>query len=77
MEPGSLIAIISVSFTSLGALLTSLFHSMSLSRCSRINCCCMGCERQVLSEEAYLQENKNQRTHLAQPVQRIQSEEDE
>ena len=68
MEPGSLIAIISVSFTSLGALLTSLFHSMSLSRCSRINCCCMGCERQVLSESTYREQENQQRTHLAQPV---------
>ena len=74
MEPGSLIAIISVSFTSLGALMTSLFHSMSLSRCSRINCCCMGCERQVLSEETYREQENQQRTHLAQPV--LQSEEE-
>jgi len=77
MDPGSLIAIISVSFTSLGALMTGLFHSMSLSRCTKIGCCGCFCERQVLSEETYRQqENKKQRTHLAQPVHSVAEEEE-
>lgn len=53
-----IIAIISVSATAVGALLTNLFHSMSLSRCRTIDCCCLKCEREVLSEDAYLAESK-------------------
>ena len=59
MSGAEIIAIISVSATSIGGLLTALFHSLSLSRCSEIACCGCMCKRQVLSEEAYLnQENK-------------------
>jgi hypothetical protein len=65
MSGAEIIAIISVSATSLGGLITALFHSMSLSRCSEIGCCGCRCKREVLSEEAYLnQENK----HHAPPV---------
>lgn len=68
MSGAEIIAIISVSATSLGGLLTALFHSMSLSRCSEIGCCGCRCKREVLSEEAYLnQENKTQ-NHIAPPV---------
>jgi hypothetical protein len=68
MSGAEIIAIISVSATSLGGLLTALFHSMSLSRCSEIGCCGCRCKRDVLSEEAYLnQENKTQ-NHIAPPV---------
>tara|TARA_X000001316_G_C919417_1_gene33527 strand:- start:898 stop:1131 length:234 start_codon:yes stop_codon:yes gene_type:complete len=68
MSGAEIIAIISVSATSLGGLLTALFHSMSLSRCSEIGCCGCRCKREVLSEEAYLnQENKN-KNHIAPPV---------
>lgn len=59
MEPSAIIAIISVSSTAIAALLTSLFHSLSLSRCSDIDCCCFKCKRVVLSEETY----KDQSNH--------------
>jgi hypothetical protein len=67
MSGAELIAIISVSATSLAGLLTSLFHSISMSRCSEIGCCGCRCKREVLSEEAYLKESNNQR-HNAVPV---------
>lgn len=73
MSGAEIIAIISVSATSLGGLLTALFHSMSLSRCSEIGCCGCRCRRDVLSEEAYLKENASQRQHQAQPLDRIPS----
>ena len=53
MDPSSIIAIISVSATALAAFTTSLFHSLSLSRCSDIDCFCFKCKRAVLSEETY------------------------
>jgi hypothetical protein len=59
MSGAELIAIISVSATSLAGLLTSLFHSISMSRCSEIGCCGCLCKREVLSENAYLQANTN------------------
>ena len=40
MEASAIIAIISVSATAGGAFVTSLFHSLSLSRCSDIDCFC-------------------------------------
>jgi hypothetical protein len=67
MVGAEVIAIISVSATSLGGLLTALFHSISLSRCSEITCCGCMCKRQVLSEEAYLSES-NKPSHNAEPV---------
>ncbi len=59
MTGAELIAIISVSATSLAGLLTSLFHSISMSRCSEISFWCCRCKREVLSEEAYLQSSSN------------------
>lgn len=67
MSGAEIIAIISVSATSLGGLLTGLFHSMSLSRCSEINCLCWRCKRDVLSEEAYLNQ-ENKKPNVAPPV---------
>tara|TARA_R110000772_G_scaffold13867_4_gene40562 strand:- start:826 stop:1035 length:210 start_codon:yes stop_codon:yes gene_type:complete len=68
MFGAEVIAIISVSATSVGGLLTALFHSLSLSRCSEIACCGCMCKRQVLSEEAYLSES-NKKRHQAEPVE--------
>jgi len=68
MSGAEIIAIISVSATSLGGLLTALFHSMSLSRCSEIGCCGCRCKREVLSEEAYLNQENKTKNHIAPPV---------
>ena len=71
MEASAIIAIISVSATAGGAFLTSLFHSLSLSRCSEIDCFCFKCKRQVLSEETY-----NEQSNKIDPIEspkRIQS----
>ena len=68
MSGAEIIAIISVSATSIGGLLTALFHSLSLSRCSEISCCGCMCKRQVLSEEAYLNQENKKKPNLAQPV---------
>ena len=53
MEPAALIAITSVVFTGLSTLITTIFTSMSLSRCSKIVCCfgCFDCDRQVVNDE--------------------------
>ena len=67
MEAAAIIAIISVSATAGGAFITALFHSLSLSRCSQIDCLCFKCKREVLSEDTYKEESKATR-HLASPV---------
>lgn len=53
MTGPELIAIISVGSTALATLITTIFTSMSLSRCKNINCCwdCLKCDRDVVSEE--------------------------
>lgn len=66
MTGAELIAIISVGGTVLATLITTLFTSMSLSRCKNINCCysCFVCDRDVVSEEIIAREvelqNQNQ-----------------
>jgi len=58
-----LIAVISVSGTVLATLITTLFTSMSLSRCKNISCCyeCIFCDREVVKDEIVAQalENNN------------------
>ena len=58
MIGAELIAIISVGGTVLATLITTIFTSMSLSRCKNINCCwdCMVCDRDVVSEEVIARE---------------------
>ncbi len=53
MTGAELIAIISVGSTALATLITTVFTSMSLSRCKNIKCCwdCLVCDRDVVSEE--------------------------
>jgi len=53
MEAAAVIAIISVSITGLATLLTTFFTSMSLSRCTKINCCygCFDCDRKIVEDE--------------------------
>ena len=60
METAGIIAIISVSATAGGAFLTSLFHSLSLSRCSSIDCFCFKCKREVLSEATYNEQSNRE-----------------
>ena len=61
MEGATIIAIISVSTTALTAIITALFHSMSLSRCTNIDCCGIKRERNVLTEDTYKTEQKETR----------------
>jgi hypothetical protein len=53
MSGAELIAIISVGATALGTLITTVFTSMSLSRCKNINCCweCILCDRELVKDE--------------------------
>ena len=62
MEPAALIAITSVVFTGLSTLITTIFTSMSLSRCSKIVCCfgCFDCDRQVVNDEVVARAVENQ-----------------
>lgn len=64
MTGAELIAIISVGATALGTLITTIFTSMSLSRCKNINCCwdCLICDRDVVNDEVVARaiENQNQ-----------------
>jgi|EP01047_Picozoa_sp_COSAG01_P054584 hypothetical protein len=58
MTGAELIAIISVGATALATLITTVFTSMSLSRCKNINCCwdCLICDRDVVSESIVARE---------------------
>ena len=53
MDPSGIIAILLSAGSVVSAFVTVLFHSMSLSRCKNIDCCCIKCDREVLSEETY------------------------
>ncbi len=63
MVGAELIAVISVSGSVLATLITTIFTSMSLSRCRNINCCysCISCDREVVKDEIVAQalENNN------------------
>ena len=63
MEVAGIIAILSVAGGVLTGLITTVFHSMSLSRCKNIDCCCIKCDREVLSEETYRAEQVEGREH--------------
>lgn len=65
MEGGTIIAIILASSSALTAIITAIFHSMSLSRCKNVDCCwsCFVCDREVLSEETYRAEQVEAREH--------------
>ena len=65
MDAAALIAITSVVFTGLSTLITTIFTSMSISRCSKIVCCfgCFDCDRTVVDEvvaRAVENQNNNQ-----------------
>jgi hypothetical protein len=51
MDAAAIIAIITVSFTGLTALITTVFQSSSLSRCTEIDCLCCHCIRKVMDKE--------------------------
>lgn len=53
MDASAIIAIISVGGTALAALITTIFTSMSISRCKNISCCfdCLVCDREPVSDE--------------------------
>ena len=60
METAGIIAIISVSATASAGFITALFHSLSLSRCSVIDCFCFKCKREVLSETTYNEQSNRE-----------------
>ena len=64
MVGAELIAVISVSGSVLATLITTIFTSMSLSRCKNINCCweCLVCDREVLKDETVAQALENNNT---------------
>jgi len=53
MDASAIIAIISVGGTALATLITTVFTSMSISRCKNISCCfdCLVCDRSPVSDE--------------------------
>ena len=61
MEASAIIAILMASGSVLTGFITTLFHSMSLSRCRNIDCCCIRCDREVLTEETYRAEQVESR----------------
>jgi len=73
MEASAIIAIISVSATAGGAFVTSLFHSLSLSRCSVIDCFCIKCKRNVLSEETYKEQSNQDNKKNEENINKIVS----
>jgi hypothetical protein len=64
MDAAAIIAITSVVFTGLSTLITTVFTSMSISRCTKIVCCfgCFDCDRAVVDDEVVARavENQNQ-----------------
>ena len=64
MDAAAIIAITSVAFTGLSTLITTVFTSMSISRCTKIVCCfgCFDCDRSVVDDEVVARavENQNQ-----------------
>jgi len=64
MVGAELIAIISVSGSVLATLITTIFTSMSLSRCKNISCCyaCILCDREVVKDEIVAQALENNNT---------------
>jgi len=50
-ESSAIVAIIAVSFAGLTALVQTLFHQMSQSRCTRLVCGCIECIRDPLDKE--------------------------
>ena len=46
-----IIALTTIIFTGVSGLIAVLFQAMSLSRCTNIDCCCVSCQRDVLSAE--------------------------
>jgi hypothetical protein len=62
MDPAALIAITSVVFTGLSTLITTIFTSMSISRCTKIVCCfgCFDCDRTVVDDEIVARAVENQ-----------------
>lgn len=61
MDAAAIIAIISVSTTGMATLITTVFSSMSLSRCSKIACCwdCFTCDRNVLDNNTFLEAERD------------------
>ena len=47
----AIIALVSVILTGVAVLITNCFQSMSLSRCTTIDCCCVHCIREVLDND--------------------------
>lgn len=62
MDAAAIIAITSVVFTGLSTLITTIFTSMSISRCSKIVCCfgCFDCDRTVVNDEVVAMAVENQ-----------------
>ena len=63
MEVAGIIALLSVAGSVLTGLITTIFHSMSLSRCKNIECFCLKCDREVLTEETYRAEQVEAREY--------------
>ncbi len=66
MEPSAIIGILMAAGSVITGLVTTLFHSMSLSRCKNIDCCCVTCDREVLTEETYRAEQVDAREERQQ-----------
>ena len=58
MDPTGIIAIITVTFTGLSALVATIFQNSSLSRCTEIDLFCCHCVRDVLDEKELKEMNE-------------------
>ena len=67
MDPTGIIAIISVTFTGLSALVATIFQNSSLSRCTEIDLFCCHCVRDPLDKEE-MQEMDEIITHTKEQV---------
>lgn len=56
-----LVAILTVSISGLVTIITTCFHGTSMSRCTKINCWGLSCDRDVISEDVVAREYQAQR----------------
>ena len=58
-----LVAVLTVSISGFATIITSCFHGTSMSRCKRIDCWGVVCDREVISEDVVAREYQAQRVN--------------
>ncbi len=56
-----LVAVLTISISGLATIITSCFHGTQMSRCKKIDCWGIVCDREVISEEVVAREYQAER----------------